>query len=116
MEQPLLERGLGNETMDDEESPSHHPIIMPGNDTAITDSTVSDPGNWKQAISAYVKSKDFVEFLFGLCLVISGVIFEGADIKPHMRPLPVMQLESTGDYIVNQVNNEEFKSESISGM
>ena len=116
----------------DEETPDQASSLVPGRNADVDDHhdnniisdaaapvetslTGSSSRSWTQSINNYIQSKDFVEFLFGLFLLIAGVIFEGADIQPHDRPIPAIQLESTGEYVVNQVYNEEFLTETISG-
>lgn len=55
------------------------------------------------------------ELCFCLCLLLAGLFLEFLSIDPRQRPIPYQQLESTGDFIINQVNNQELEGDTISG-
>ena len=74
---------------------------------------------WER-FKVYSFSPDGLELLFsaiilGSSAVAALIVGEGLDlIPPRQRAIPYQQLESTGEYILNQVYNESFQGETIS--
>lgn len=56
-----------------------------------------------------------VELRFCLCIFLAGILLEVFSIAPRQRPIPYQQLESSGEYAVNQVHNESFEGDTITG-
>lgn len=65
---------------------------------------------WK----SYLSSRDGVELAFSLSVSILAILMKIIDVDPRQRPIPYIQLESTGEYVVNQVYNEEFENNTVS--
>jgi PAP2 superfamily len=65
--------------------------------------------------SEYLTSWRFLELLLCCVPLIMGTILE-ITFEPHQRPIPYQYLESTGDYIVNQMFNEVLKGETVPTM
>jgi len=64
---------------------------------------------------AYFQSHDSIELLFSLLCIGSALLLNTAHLDPRQRHIPYQQLDSTGEYIVNQVNNEVYEGDTISG-
>ena len=76
----------------------------------------TDTGSsWYHKLRAYLSSSNGAELCFCSLLMASGFILEYAAIEPRQRTIPYLQLESTNDVIVNQVFNEEFVGDIVSG-
>jgi hypothetical protein len=61
----------------------------------------------------YVQSSNFVELCCCFGLLVAGMAVEFRGIPLNQRPLPFIQLQSTGEYIVNQMFNETFEGETV---
>jgi hypothetical protein len=46
--------------------------------------------------------------------LVAGLVLESGVIAPRRRPIPYQVLESTEEYIVNQVFNESDERETVS--
>jgi hypothetical protein len=66
-------------------------------------------GAWK----SYLQSHEGLEILFSLSVFGVSLIADFIDLDPRQRFIPYQQLESTGEYIVNQVYNETFEGETV---
>jgi hypothetical protein len=66
--------------------------------------------SWK----SYVCSSDMLEVMACALFLVAGLILESESISPRQRPIPFQQLQSTGEYIVDQVFNESFEGETVS--
>ena len=66
--------------------------------------------NWKECFSSF----DFVELVCSALFLVAGLVLEAGGITPRIRPIPYQRLESSGEYVVNQVFNEAFEGETIS--
>jgi hypothetical protein len=66
--------------------------------------------NWK----SYFSSSDFVELVGCAVFLVAGLVLESGGIAPRRRPIPYQVLESTEEYIVNQVFNESDERETVS--
>ncbi|KAG7340695.1 PAP2 superfamily protein [Nitzschia inconspicua] len=81
----------------------------PGNEHSYLEQSSFQPvATWPQ----YLASWRFLELLLCLIPFILGSILEVA-FQPHQRPIPYQYLESTGDYIVNQMFNEVLEGETV---
>jgi membrane-associated phospholipid phosphatase len=72
----------------------------------------SSPRN--TTLRAYLSSPLFVELLCCLIPLILGIVLELANITPRIRLIPFQLLESSGEYVVNQIYNEILDGETIS--
>ena len=63
---------------------------------------------------SYFGSVDFAELLACASFLVAGLVLESEGLSPTTRPMPYIQLESSGEYVVNQVFNEEFNGETVS--
>lgn len=66
------------------------------------------------SFGAYLRSSLVIEL--GVCsfiLVLSLLVEYSGIIAPRQRPIPYQQLQSTGDYVINQVYNESFRNDTI---
>lgn len=70
--------------------------------------------NLRQAWSEYYKTPEFFELLSCIAILIVGRLLPRLHLNPHERTIPYQQLESTGEYIVNQAFNEVFEGETLS--
>jgi hypothetical protein len=61
----------------------------------------------------YIQSSNFIELCCCFGLLIAGMVVEFRGIPLNQRPLPFVQLQSTGEYIVNQMFNETFDGETV---
>lgn len=69
---------------------------------------------YRDDLKAYFHSVEALELGFSLSIVVAGIVMKYAEPDPRQRPIPYQYLESTGDYIVNQVNNEIFEGDTVS--
>lgn len=67
-----------------------------------------------EALKAYCHSYDFLELLFSLSFVVAAMALNLANPDPRQREIPYQQLDSTGEYLVNQVVNESNRGETVS--
>lgn len=65
-------------------------------------------------IKGYCRSYLAAELLFSISILVADLIFKAVNPGPRRRGLPYQLLESTGEYVVNQVFNEEFLGETVS--
>jgi membrane-associated phospholipid phosphatase len=63
----------------------------------------------------YVFSMKFMELVACLIPFILSMITEFI-VQPNQRPIPYQYLESTGDYIVNQIYNQTYEGETVSSL
>lgn len=68
-----------------------------------------------EAKRAYWKSYAAVELGLSFCFLVAAFYLESSNLIPHQRPIPYQQSEASGEYILNQVFNEEFLGETVSG-
>ena len=64
---------------------------------------------------AYWKSYAAVELGLSFCFLVAAIYLESSNLIPHQRPIPYQQSEASGEYLLNQVFNEEFLGETVSG-
>lgn len=63
----------------------------------------------KKSISSY----ETVELGASFLIFLGGFLFEFTSGSPHQRPIPYQELESTGDFVRNQIYNEVFDGETV---
>jgi hypothetical protein len=68
-----------------------------------------------EACQIYCASYRGVELSFCLVLLIAGLLLEFLAFEPRQRRIPFQQLESTGEFILNQVYDETFDREIVPG-
>jgi len=68
-------------------------------------------GFWR---GSYFRSNDFKELILCIGFFVIASIIQWFPITPHQRPIPFQFLDSSGDFVRNLNNNEEFVGETIS--
>ncbi len=63
---------------------------------------------------SYLHSHECLELIFSLSFVGAALVMKFVDQEPRHRAIPYQQLDSTGEYLVNQIINESFEGETIS--
>jgi hypothetical protein len=81
---------------------------------AVEVSVVSPRDEIRNSWKSYVCSSDMMEVMACALFLVAGLVLESEGISPRQRPIPFQQLESSGEYIVNQVFNESFEGETVS--
>ena len=72
--------------------------------------------DYKITVEKYPRVERVAELSFCLCIAAVSFALEASDLSPRMRPIPFQLLDSSGEYIVNQVYNQEFNGETVSSL
>jgi hypothetical protein len=63
----------------------------------------------------YFASYEALELVVCTLLFLGGILFESLAGNPHQRPIPFQLLDSSGEYVVNQVYDNTFDGDTVSG-
>lgn len=86
--------------------------LLPENAPRQRDATFNLPS--AQTFRTYFTSYEALEFGVCVLLFLSGFLFEFLAVNPHQRPIPYQLLESSGEYVVNQVYDNTFDGDTVS--
>eukprot|EP00934_Nitzschia_sp_Nitz4_P008255 Nitzschia sp. Nitz4//scaffold58_size112336//43657//44162//NITZ4_004029-RA/size112336-processed-gene-0.86-mRNA-1//-1//CDS//3329554977//8245//frame0 len=64
-------------------------------------------------LEKYFKSIDGLELTCCVLIWVAGIVYEIAASSPRQRPIPFQQLESTGEFIENQIYSQLFEGETV---
>jgi hypothetical protein len=68
-----------------------------------------------EACRVHCASYEAMELCFCLLLLIGGLLVELLALQPRQRTIPFQLMESTGEYIINQIYDQPFEGEIVSG-
>jgi hypothetical protein len=101
-------------TDDDTNHGNGQGLLSSVNTTSPEAEVVSPRDEIRNSLKSYVCSSDMMEVMACALFLVAGLVLESEGISPRQRPIPFQQLDSTGEYIVNQVFNESFEGETVS--
>jgi hypothetical protein len=97
-------------TIDDMDASTDEGLLSSAKSNTPVVEVVPVSPSWK----SYFSSWNFVELVGCALFSIAGLVLESSGISPRSRPIPYQQLDSTGEYIINQVFNESNEGETVS--
>jgi hypothetical protein len=83
--------------------------FLPEQDTSLERSNATP----LQRLITYCNSYQVAELVFCLILFFLGFLLDFAGVEPRQRAIPYQEL-STGEFVLNQMYDLEFRSETIS--
>ena len=105
----------GDPTLNDEDSP---PLPVDDDDNPLDQYHV--PTSLSSSISSFYfqpsPTTNLIELVTTFGILLGAGLFNWIlDPEPYDRPIPVVQLQSTEDFVVNSIFDQEYKGDTIPG-